>query len=661
MSFSVHTFETNPKGNLGFAFHQNVGEGQELYFLAKFSEGTSDPQSIAEAIFGTVVDHFESSSVTDPYDKFEDALKATNETAKKLKNKIPKTPEMILGFFDFHHLYLSQSGSSEAYMIRGENVSQISELPEESDDLFLNILSGQVSINDIVIFSSHRILRTITANQLSEMFSQKGYSEAVSIFRHKLSSSSEEDTLVTIVGIGKKEEAPLAGFLSKVMSKKDDVLDSTETVSTKEIIPETPIEPPEDEITSSSLYTSKNLQDEEEILSDNSKLKEKIVKEEPIPQKTQNTSFFLEKLKKIRFNKNIILIIGTIVSCLLLFLFVSSRSGSEEEAALRNTLSLSREALDQASVFILQGETELAKEQLATAEKSAQAVFNSKLERFRNDAKFVLADIDNKKLQVENAKEVTPNLVADLGVKNNDLEAVGLLSLRGNSFVFDLKNIYKTIRNIVEKGLPILDKETIIAGVAREDQSTLIILSDNPRIIEYREGILTPMRTTDETWKRGIDIKNYGRYAYILDPVENQIWKYERKRDTYGAAIAYNQGADLSRAVSFTIDGSIYIISDEGILQKIFRGQKQDYEFRDLPSIPFRGKNLKVYTTQELDFLYVLDPDNERVLIFVKGDLFATYKKQILFGLPDARDFTIDNSGQKVNIVTKDKIYEFSL
>ena len=213
----------------------------------------------------------------------------------------------------------------------------------------------------------------------------------------------------------------------------------------------------------------------------------------------------------------------------------------------------------------------------------------------------------------------------------------------------------------MENGLPVSETEIILAADPRADQNTLLFLTNSPRIIEYRDGLITPMATEDESWKRGIDIKTYGRYAYVLDPTENQIWKYERRRAKYSGAIAYNQGADLSRAVSMAIDGAIYVLSDNGTIQKIFRGKKVDYEFKDLPSNPFTGANLKIYTTAELAFLYVLDPDNNRVLVFEKGDRYATYKKQILFDTPDVRDFFVDESGQKVSILSKDKIYEFAL
>ncbi len=648
MSFSVHTFESNPKGNLGYAFHHNLEEGRELYFLAKFADNISNPEACAESIFGAIVDFFDENKNKKSYDLFEEALKKANLAVKKLGQDFNGSSELLVSFFDFHHLYLSQTGQSEAYLIRNGNISQISEIPEDGDDLFINILNGQVAIDDVVIFSSHRILRTITTNQLSDIFSRSNFNESVNLFRHELSSKSDEDILVTIIGIGKKNSISAAGFLSKVIAKKDELLNSKEKEIEKkdELIEDISNE---EEVVSEELYADL------ENPTDNK------------AQKYNNSSEFKKKIKipnikipKLNFNKNIFIIIGVTAGLILLALLLGKTLGgeSEEELKLREQLSIARENLQQADGFLLQGDKDSAKENLAIAEKSAKIILKSKY--FRSDAQFVLADIEKKKQQVENAHNANPKLVADLGVKNDNLEATGLLELRGNLYVHDSKFIFKTIRNVVEKGVAVSENATIIAGTSRVDQKLLLFLTNDPQIIEYKEGLLTPMRTTDENWKKGIDIKTYGRYTYILDPVENQIWKYERKRANYSGAIAYNQSADLSRSVSFAIDGAIYILSDDGKLQKIFRGEKVDYEFRELPSLEMSGKNLKIYTNVDLDYLYVLDPDNSRILIFVKGDKFATYKKQILFQLPDVRDFSINNSGQKINIITKDKIYEFS-
>jgi hypothetical protein len=645
MSFAVHTFETNPEsGNLGFAFHESLGEGQELYFLVKFDPSTPETQGIAETIFGAIVDSFAQSGVADSYDRFEDALKAANVQAHKLGQKWSVPPQILVAFFDFHQLYLSQSNESEAYLVRGSNISQISETLDPGEDIFLNILSGQVAIGDVVLLATNRVLRAMTTNQVIDIFARSDFSEAVQTFRHELSTSSEEDILVTAIGIGKEKKGlSSAGFLSKVVSK---------VKSNKMAVVE-----PKKEVATEAVEAPETTSNQTSPLPETKKITAEV--ENSVISKT----LWWESLKNIRPQKNLLVIAGTILVVLLGGILIRFISGweSAETQVLREKLSIAREALQQADTFLLQGERKEAAIYLLESQESVQEILSSKSKDFRSDAQFLLADIEEKQLQVENARKVTPQLLADLGVKNDNLEAVGLLSLRGGLFVHDLRDVYKTVRNIVEKGLPISDNETIVAAGARVDQGTLLFLTDRPRIVEYRDGLISPMATEDETWKNGIDIQTYGRYAYVLDPVENQIWKYERRRANYSPAIAYNQGADLSRAVSATIDGSIYILSDDGTLQKLFRGAKADYGFKEVPSVPFSGKNIKVYTSTELEFLYILDPDNRRILVFVKGDRFATYKKQVLFDIADARDFVVDDTGQKVNVLTKDKIYEFSL
>jgi hypothetical protein len=642
MSFAVHTFETNSSGKEnGFSFHESIGEGQSVYFLGKFPESLGNAKVVAETIFGTIVETLTNSKIANAYDRFEDALKAGNLEAKQFFNSQEK-PEVLIAYFDFHHLYLSVSEKAEAYLVRGKVVSQITETPEKGEDLFLNILSGEVAIEDAIILSSERVLRSLTTNQISDVFARSNFDDAVDIFRHELSTNAEEEILVTVIGVGKKSEK--SNFLSKMVSKSPKIqVETSENISELEKVEK----------------------DGDEIISEDDFEEEKEIMKESKNEMTIGDLFakLSNKFSNFRPKKNFMIISGTILGVLLVTIFVraifSFESASTQE--LREQLSIARESLQQADTFLIQGERVQAGEFIAKSEEAIQVILNSKSKNFRSDAQFLLADIQEKKLQIENARKVSPQLLADLGVKNDNLEAVGLLSLMGNLFVYDLNSVYKTVRNIVEKGIPVSGKGIILAASTRKDQNTILFLSDTPQIIEYREGLFSPMGTEDNAWKRGIDIQTYGRYAYVLDPVENQIWKYERKRDKYSAAVAYNQGADLSRGVSIAIDGNIYIIADDGSIQKIFRGTRVDYDFRELPSTPFTGKNLKIKTSAELDFLYILDPENQRVLVFTKGDKFATYKKQVLFEVTGARDFVIDDSGQKVNVLTEDKIYEFSL
>lgn len=668
MSFSTHTFEVNPDGvSKSFSFHENVGEGQDLYFIGRFPDGTTDAQSISESLFGEMVDAFKKADQTkDSYDTFEDALKATNLEAAKNSVRMAGTPDIVIAYFDFHNLYLTQSGNSEAYLLRGDNVSQISEPSDDTSDLFNNILSGQVSIDDTVIFSSSRVLRSVTASQLTETFSRSDFDEACAIFRHELTNNAEEDLLVNIIGIGKKSKSGASGFLSKMVSKvtgDEPKLESSEHPPTVGQIEDTYEETPEKLEESETELWDKNFENE-------STFKEETTEEDLSQTNDSSQDMIGDTMKKIRGffyqipakqRKNGIKAILGILVLVFVGRFLANFE-SQNTKELRAELQIAREAIQQADTFLLQGDRDQAAEMLARAQNSAQKVLNAQSKDFRFDAQTILADVQDKQLSVENAKKVEPQLLSDISVKNDNVSALGLLELKGGLYAYDTNSFYKTIRNIVEKGVQISTKETILTATTRDDQNTLLFLTDTPRVVESKNGVITPMSTTDESWKKGVDIKTFGRFAYVLDPLENQIWKYERKRAGYSAATAYNQGTDLSRALSMAIDGSIYILSDDGTIQKLFRGVKADFSFRELPSIPFSGKKLRLYTTPNLDFIYVLDPDNTRILVFTKGDRFATYKKQIIFeNISDVRDFVIDSTGQKASIITDSKIYELSL
>ncbi len=674
MSFAVHTFETHPDGtNTAFAFHEHLGEGQEVYFLAKFPMGAETARVSAETIFGSIVDALKFDARGDAGDRFEDALKAANGQAQKLGILRGETPDIVVSFFDFQSLYVSTSGQAQSSLIRGEAVSRITEEVSGSE-LFNNLLSGQVSVDDVVLISNLDPGGSLPTAQVGEILSRENFDDAVSALRQELTKKSSEDLLITVLGIGKKSSSGAAGFLSKMVSKistpqSDSVVAKTEETEAmpKELFEEEVTEEEE------SVMTVSEAQDQEELFAEQEEVEEPGVEddfeEEYVPQEPREPSAFVLKMGEFRRKisqlspRQLKLAAGGVFAILVLvlgFRFITSFE-TQETSQLREQLSIAREALQQADTFLVQGDRASAAELLTQAQKAAQTVLSSKSKDYRSDAQFILADVQEKQLQVENAKKVQPQLLADLATQNDKIEARGLLDLRGNLFAYDLHTVHKTVRNIVEKGISVSEKTNVVSAAARPNQSILLFYTDSPQIVEFGSGVVTPMSTVDATWKNGIAIQAYNKYAYILDPVENQIWKYERQRSGYTAATPYNKGADLARAIDFAIDGAIYILSDDGTLQKIFRGEKQDFSFRNIPSIPFTGKNLKIFTTDEHDYIYVLDPDNARVLVFTKGDRFATYKKQVLFGLSGARDFSIDPSGQKINIVTADKIYEFSL
>ena len=391
MSFLIQNFEVNTRDDLvGFAFSEDLGEGQKLYFLGSFSTEMENPGEIAENLFGTVLEAIKSSDKKSSYDTFEEALKAANEQASAHFDKNNK-PDTVIAFFDFHQLFLSQSGQAESYLIREQSLSQISEASEKGDDLFLNILNGEINVDDTVIFSSDRLLRTLTSNQILQLFMRDNFAQSCTLLRSELQNTPDEEYLtVCCVGVGKKEEKGAGGFFSRMK------LGATEAVS-KAVKGKK-----NDETLPLEKGDTGGSEDNEEVeemaetldLIDN----EDGGQVEEIPPAAPKVSF-RDTFRKVKTNPNLrkaVPIAGVILIAFFIIVGVRALLNYEaaEEKELRASIDIAREALQQADTFLLQGERKSASEYLLRAEESVQMVAKSKSQLFRSDVGFILAEIE---------------------------------------------------------------------------------------------------------------------------------------------------------------------------------------------------------------------------------------------------------------------------
>ena len=637
MSCSVHTFrvQKTDKNPTSVAFHEPISEGVDIYLLAQFSAENSEFESLAEHWFGLIVDTVNGNS-GEIADRFDEGLKLVNEDYAQ-KGIDPSAVSLVVACFDFHILYLAQAGEAESYLVRGSQITTVAhDHQPDPKRLFDNVLQGEVKVHDLVLLGSRRLLRFLSSSECSNLLGGKDFSAAVESFQERLSDRADEDVIVSVLGIGQPAENSKPKLFASHTVEKD-------------LMPKDAAQNPEEEVTSATDQKAEKIDISAIFRGKMGSIGSFLL------------SHFRRPARQWRF-----LAMGVIMGLLLVLVLRSiSNYESQTSRELKARLEVAQQALTAADAFLLQGERGEANNHLKTAEESVQYVLNSGNSQFRSNGQFLMADIEEKKLQIENARYAVPNLVADLAIKNEGLQAQGVLNLGANTFVYDLNNIYKTVRTVVEKGIPIAETENILAAAVRAGQETLVLVTDGPRLIEYRQGVVSTLKTQDEVWKSAIDLKTFGdRFVYFLDPVSNQIWKYQRGRSSYGSAEPYNQGADLSRAVSLAIDGGIYVLSEDGSLAYLYGGERRDYDFSNLPTVPFAGRDLKVYTTAEHDYLYVLDPDQARILIFDKGTRYAVYRKQILYDdgtIERVRDFSVDAGGQRATLLTDDRIYELSL
>ncbi len=235
------------------------------------------------------------------------------------------------------------------------------------------------------------------------------------------------------------------------------------------------------------------------------------------------------------------------------------------------------------------------------------------------------------------------------------------MELDDNFFIYEYNRLYEVILDQVLDPRQIDDTEVVIAGTAMQDQDALVFLTQSGRVMEYADGLISFANTEDQAWKSGVDLAAYSKYVYILNPEENQIYKYARMRNKYSSRTDYNSDADLSGAISLTIDGDIYVLKDGGRIVRIYKSKQQPFKIQDL-AVDI-SKCTQIFTRPELDNLYLLDPVNKRVVMVAKSESGnARYYGQLVFEkLDNIQQIYVEKNENVLHVLTDKEVYKIEI
>lgn len=577
-----------------------VGDG-------KFARSTA--QSILETLEAVFFDHMELGA----YERFEAALKETNLIINGLKEKRGKgfgKINAILAAFTGQELHLTQSNDAEAYLIRNSKLSLVSEgLSSRSADLFVNIASGELRGDDKMIFATGRLLRLATHSQLVQMFAD-GVTEAVEALRD--------------VAMGNEEESLGAVCIHAKLLQK----------------PETQVQ----------------TKSENPLLS---KIKEFL--ETAVSFVTEKTGNRFSQVNK----KSILIVLAIVVviltgSVYTLMGISRNKAIAEEHKAKLNRLY---QEVQVANTKGYANDKAGANEILEKIDTDARAILDTKY--FRAETLALLDKVQEVRDSINHTdrlKELAP--FVDLKTKKADAKAIGLVSLNDNLYAFGYNTMFEIILDQVLDPKKIDDTEIVLAGATMEDQKVIAMLTQSGRVMEFENGVMRFANTEDNAWKTGgVDIAAYGKNIYILNPKNNQIYKYSRLRAKYSAAMEYNSDANIQDGISFAIEGDIYVLKKGGDIVRIYKSKAQPFKIEDL-AVDI-SEATQIYTSPDLDNLYLLDTKNKRVVVLTKpgeGQIVSKYYGQIVFDkLSDVQDLYVEKGEKKLYLMTSQEIYKVDI
>jgi len=153
-----------------------------LYFIIEIMRTDEIAQEIAQKIVSTMIDEFYHNLYLDQFTSFELGLKKVNEELAQIaeSNNLNWYGKLnsVIATFAGNSLHLTQTGNAEAYLVRANSVSHISQgLSSPGDRVaarhpFVNIASGNLSVNDKIFLASSELLNHISLEKLRKYASE---------------------------------------------------------------------------------------------------------------------------------------------------------------------------------------------------------------------------------------------------------------------------------------------------------------------------------------------------------------------------------------------------------------------------------------------------------------------------------------------------------
>ncbi|GEM_PF-1837733 len=257
-----------------------------------------------------------------------------------------------------------------------------------------------------------------------------------------------------------------------------------------------------------------------------------------------------------------------------------------------------------------------------------------------------------------------PKIIADLSSIDKQIKIGGLIKLNNALYCFNPTNNFIYQIDLATSKINLVSKSSSNIGYLRQVNA----LDKDSIIFSYNNGLAT-FNTVSKNFS-GLDLQSeqtnltvgdfsiYSDKLYVLDNKNSKILRYTKAASGFGKEESWLKSpVNLQNAISFAVDGSIYILSNNGLVDKFYRGDKQSFGLKIIS--PVITKPTKMITWLDSKYIYILEPVNKRLIIFNKdGGLIKQITSSAFTNLSDV---TINEKEDKAWLLNDKTIFEINL
>ena len=215
---------------------------------------------------------------------------------------------------------------------------------------------------------------------------------------------------------------------------------------------------------------------------------------------------------------------------------------------------------------------------------------------------------------------------------------------------------------IGEKGLGEIQSDGKIDKIAEDDTDYFAFAHDarfyyagnNEKIVRVDKGNKASKTVSDEK-RSTISIDVFGGNIYALQK-DGGIVRFAVDSFSDSNYFKEEVGKPIEPA-SFTIDGSVYVLQNNGEVKKYTRGKLDPFGIKGV--VTQIGSGALIDTAEGFSNLYILDRKNKRIVILEKN---GNFKTQLQWSeLSKASSFAVDEKAQKAYIVIDSSVFAVPL
>lgn len=302
---------------------------------------------------------------------------------------------------------------------------------------------------------------------------------------------------------------------------------------------------------------------------------------------------------------------------------------------------------EQALVFLEQARQELLQLPQETKQQQEQAKkLSEHLQNLLYELQHVVA-IPNP-VAIASLQNISPDLTAfSMGFDRTDL----YVSAK-NQQMYRLNETLQEFFALSLQTIPVAKK------ISFEDQNFFLLTLQGISSISLKEEKITEIIPSPVLEKQWLDLFAYGSRLYVLEKQneETHILRYEQQGSTSQQPQSWirSNSTDISDAVGLAVDGTIFLLKEQGTIVRFRNGNEIPWSQKRVD--PPITKAEKIWTDNESAFLYVLEPQAKRLLIFEKetGTFIVQYHSDLF---AQATDFVVREKQKQIFFLAESNIY----